>query len=218
MHYAHVQPCVDGTPEGDHLPSLTSINIVRSVDHTILEIEAIQIELQHESDAMFVGMAGVDAETCVEVFGEAPPASTRSGLKVLSFKRFDNFRTALLESPELEPCRLRMAAVGVCADLSEHGLGPGKLFVAAEHARPVVQALIDRGEVLRSSNVIVSREYELLVLDLVQHYAPRALAREPAASTLELPRPWRTRISRTFLHVDAPLTSSASSAPQASSL
>lgn len=201
---------------GDHLRSLSGIMTVRSVHMEVMEIEAIQIELEQDLHTILIGEPGVNNDCCVEVYGEVASAPLGSTLKIFSFVRFDRFREALLESPELEPCRSKLRAIGAHADLSEHALGPGQMFVAATQAWGVIQQLVERGQELRSSDVVVSREYELLVLDLVRHYAPRVLSRKPRVETMQVQMPSRTKVEKTFLEVHLPSTGSTSSVTKSS--
>ena len=55
----------------------------------------------------------------------------------------------------------------------------GVAFVRADLAWPVIQQVHDRDRRLRNTAVIVSSDFELLVRDLVQSYATRAIPREP---------------------------------------
>lgn len=184
---------------------------MREVDTCTTDTDVHQVELENLRDTFFVGEPGFADSAFVEVYGEAAASRSSRQVKILTFMRFDRFREALLQSPELEPCRRMMLAEGVHADLSEHGLGPGKAFVRADLACLVVQQIMDRGRTLRSSEVIVSPDFELLVLDLIQCYAPRALSREPQVEVWNIPCEVQARERHTFISCDALSVGSTSS-------
>jgi len=130
-------------------------------------------------------------------------------VKILSFKRFDHFRQALLECPDLDLCRKAMATCGVSADLAEHGLGPDKMFVHADQAWAVLQQLAERGHMTRCSDVVVSWEYELLVRELIRHHSPCAAFREPQVEYVHIPMAMQISEERTFLTCGARSSSSS---------
>lgn len=197
---------------GDQLRTRADVVTIRSIEHQLMETEVVQLELGNAHDTMFIGEPGLDMQAYVEVLGAIGPSRmTQTGctVKILSYMRFDNFRQALLECPELALCRNAMATAGVSADLAEHGLGPGKMFVHADQAWAVLQQLVQRGQMTRCSDVIVSWEYELLVRDLIRHHSPRAACREPHVEHVDIPRAMQVSEDRTFLTCGAHSSSSS---------
>lgn len=160
-----------------------------------------------------------DRALAVAVFGNF----TAIGVKILTFKRFDNFGPLFAESEDLAVCRDGLVAVGFSMDLLSCGLGPGKLVVPSGIAAYVMENLRERhrsGKILKRVDVVVSADWEPVVRCLVKnnpatsnsnpvknepgeilHVYPRAYPDAPPdrnATVSELSRP-RIRVERTFL-------------------
>jgi len=170
---------------GDHIRTCTGFAIIQSVDHKIVETSVMKVELQNATGKFFVG--GQHSNKCefVEVYADFPCHS--HSVKILKFKRFDGF-SALLEASELEQCRHDMSREGVSANLTEHGLGPGKIFVDGNIAWLVIEALNERSVETKCSEIIVDSCCEDRVLELVQRFSSRPRIIEPDVEILELPK------------------------------
>lgn len=105
----------------------------------------------------------------------APFLKLKQEVKILSFNRFDNFRSALLENQELEACRDALKRAGFNADLDVYELGPGKMFVTSELAEPTLGALSMIGRRLKCSDIVVSNEFEPIVRFAVQSHSRRCI-------------------------------------------
>jgi len=183
---------------GDLIQAPRSDAKVLRVDRSTRLTHVFEIELQ-DHNARFYATSSRDAPSraFVEVKGvnaHVRNPERRDYVKVLSWPHHYRFRQILLERPELQDCRDLLARHGFHSDVTRclsgtgwsRGLGPGKMFVRPDQAR---DALLDLhrwqrdNRRLRKSDVIVSREYESLVRDLVRNFGPRNEA-DPAEDML----------------------------------
>jgi hypothetical protein len=160
---------------GDFLRTRTSQHPVISIDHDVVDAEALELQLVDACGSFYVGGPGVAPEAFLEVCGSLAPLS--SAVDILHFSRFDRFREILLESPELGACRRDLEQAGFDIDLGSLQLGDGKLLVRADLAWRVVMALRQRqrqrGDTLRLTDVVVSQEFKSTVLEEIRKRAPR---------------------------------------------
>merc|ERR1711971_1353459 len=144
---------------------------------THMEITSVvELEVENPRASFFVGRTGANRNSFVDVYGALAPLPGGHQVKILSWKRYDRFRQCLLESEALEACRMSLERAGFSSDLDRrYGIGPGKMFVRPEQAWSVLLMLYRRyrQRPLRRSDVIVSREFEDTVKDLVHANAPR---------------------------------------------
>lgn len=168
---------------GDQLRTWTSTALIRSFCHDTIDTGAIKIELEKPSGKFFVGGPSSEKSVFVEVYGDV--SSVRP--MILRFKRFDRFGE-LLNSSELEPCRRELSGKGINSDLTEHGLGPGKMFVDANIAWLVLQHLNERNMKMKCSEIVVDSYFEDIVMDLVQRLSGRPRIVEPEVEILMLPK------------------------------
>ena len=96
---------------------------------------------------------------------------------LLLFRRFDNFKSLLMESEQLRPCREALAMHNFNPELSQHGLGGGKMFVCPELAIDTIVELrmkeVVDGRRLLAGHIAVSTEYEQVVMDVIRDGAKR---------------------------------------------
>jgi len=196
-----------------------------SDDATIIELNSqvlhtavVQIELEDSRSSFFAVSSG-EGQAFIEVYGSLAPISDQ--VKILSFYRCDGFFEIFLESEDLRACRDALTRNGLSMDLGVCNLGPGKLVVSANVAPRVVEALKLRGRVLNSSQIVVSRDMEPVVLELVRRHArrsnpvkkeeavdlsnalPRKTPRDREASVEDLTVK-RLRTERTFIDIGEP--------------
>jgi hypothetical protein len=135
------------------------------VEHSFENTTVVQVAFEKDDQVAFVSTPG--SLLPVAVYGSA----AMRVVKLLRFKRYDDFRAVFFESAELAPCRDALRAAGLSMDLTEANLGGGKLVVHdVELARQALDALRLRqiqGKILRKSDVVVSAEMERLVRSLV---------------------------------------------------
>jgi len=139
--------------------------------HQVVHMPVVEIELE-DAHSSFFAIALGEGQAFIEVYGCLAPVSGH--VSIWSFIRCDNFRELFLESAETQACRDSLAREGLSMDLGQFDLGPGKLVVSASIGTQVVEALKLRGKVLNSGQVVVSREFEPVVLELVKNHAQRA--------------------------------------------
>merc|ERR1712094_40323 len=93
-------------------------------------------------------------------------------VRILHWRRCDDFRQIFLEGEDLRPCRKALETVGFSMDLSDCRLGPAKLVVRPELAWPAIQALGERmkrtKKHLHSRMVVVCATWEQPVRELVK--------------------------------------------------
>jgi hypothetical protein len=167
----------------------TCFGVVEVLDIQIETVTTVVIELELEdpSGTFFIGPADASTHAFIEVHGALAPLRDSDTVKIMSWKRHNQFRQVLLESAELESCRKALERAGYAPDLDSYGLGPGKMFVRVDQARAVLFALWHRcrSRPLRKSDVIVSSEFELTVQAMVRACAPRGQA-EPHVEVLDI--------------------------------
>jgi hypothetical protein len=155
---------------GDNLYTQTGLALVQVVEKCTVQTAVQEIELINVDATMLVA-EGQDSEKhhFVEVHGELAPPSSDDYVKLLRFKRFDQFHT-LRNSLGLRACCDRLDAAGFSVDVQPP---PGKMFVSAHLAERVLKMVEKRratGDLLvQASTVIVSRFFEHAVLDAVEH-------------------------------------------------
>jgi len=153
---------------GDKLRALTDSAIIKRTEKLLLNTEVTEITLSDSSTTMLVASdPDVQTQAFVQVYGELAPAPRDDYVKVLVFRRHDNFQELLLESDELRAIRNDLARSGFSADLSP--LGPAKLFVGSYLVPHVTRAIRERRIQLTAGTVIVSHSFERAVLDVVNN-------------------------------------------------
>ena len=139
-------------------------------------VAVVEMDLEDVNCGIFAATAGdSEGHSYVAVYGALTPPLRNDQVKLLTFSRFDRFREALLEGEELRACRQSLESAGYSSDLAANGLGPGKLFVPAHIAWQSLVALSLRPRRTRCSDVVVSHQFEPLVMDAVQRFTTRAI-------------------------------------------
>jgi hypothetical protein len=187
---------------------------VERVEHDVVPVSVVEVRLADTMGSFFVGSPGMEPCAYFEVCGALTPLGD-SVVEVLHFQRFDRFREIVSENPALASCRDELLEAGYDTDLGVYGLGPGRLLVRAGLAQRTIDALRQRyranNRFLKASNIVVSSEVKITLLEQVEQLAPRVnpvLNRE----VLELEPPdSRVVEKRTF----ATLTSASSSSVSA---
>jgi len=151
---------------GDKLCTRTSFAVIQSVEPIERNTGVTEIEFTDSASTMFVAEGEELAEQhFVEVYGELAPPSRDDYVKVLKFKRFDDFGQ-LHYSPGLRLCKDQLERAGFSVDSN---LPRGQMYVGAHLARRVLD-VVHRGRVqMTASSIIVSRQFEHAVLDAVKH-------------------------------------------------
>eukprot|EP00444_Apocalathium_aciculiferum_P069655 CAMPEP_0183573686 /NCGR_PEP_ID=MMETSP0371-20130417/131609_1 /TAXON_ID=268820 /ORGANISM="Peridinium aciculiferum, Strain PAER-2" /LENGTH=227 /DNA_ID=CAMNT_0025783689 /DNA_START=12 /DNA_END=695 /DNA_ORIENTATION=+ len=125
---------------------------------------------------------------------------------LLHFSRSpEAFRVALMEGPELQPCRQALTDAAKDAKL-ESG---AKAFVRPEHYDAMCEAIHSTGRKLYTSHVLVAEEFEHLVLDAVDclpsSEGVRRRDRENLAASWDtLSSELKLRVRRTFIYFHVP--------------
>merc|ERR1712216_214630 len=91
---------------GDSLITLATRVTIRDLKRHTRPERVIKIELDNSRSTIFVGAPNASRHVFIEVFGAA--WNDKRSIQILAFRRFNQFREALLESHELELCRANM--------------------------------------------------------------------------------------------------------------
>ena len=166
----YVRRCAGGILPGDFLWTQSTEAKVLDVSKEVKETELV--ELTFADANQLVHIAAENSPLAIEVFGNRKSLS----VKLLTFKRHDNFKTLFFEQPELLQCRDALNKAGLSMDLSQLGLGPGKLVVDVEISYQVIACLRARhcqGDILKRSTIVIQAEWEPIVRCLVQNHPER---------------------------------------------
>lgn len=144
--------------------------VVEEVEPHLQTTAVMEIELEDARSTIYASShpGSLGDLLFVEVYGELTPPRRDETVKLLRFNRFEGFREALLEAPELRACRMDLERHNFSADLNAHGLGAGKMFVQPQLATNVLAILGTTYRSLRAGDVIVSRAFECMVLEAVR--------------------------------------------------
>eukprot|EP00928_Gymnodinium_smaydae_P025783 TRINITY_DN20438_c0_g1_i1.p1 TRINITY_DN20438_c0_g1~~TRINITY_DN20438_c0_g1_i1.p1 ORF type:complete len:610 (+),score=86.12 TRINITY_DN20438_c0_g1_i1:59-1888(+) len=161
--------------KGDLLRTLEGVLVVEHVDHKTVSAPVVEIELDDPRSTLFVSNGG----NFVEVYGASSPRLRGDAeVKILTFRRHDRFKEALLQSEELQAVRRALESAGLDANLETHGLGLGKMLVPPHLAWPTLLALYTRSREQQATahrvgihEVVVSRETEGAVREAIQAHA-----------------------------------------------
>lgn len=173
QHGSRISVSAKDLDVGDELYTLAGFATITDISRSPQPKAVIEIDLDDPRGTMFVANQQTTSTRSlfIEVFGK------KGQVQILSFRRFDRLRESLLECDALQTCRTELLKQRVCADLAEHDLGPGKLFVEPELAWPAVVALQKRarqlGKSMMQSEVVVSGHFEDIVLKAVNQGATR---------------------------------------------
>jgi hypothetical protein len=175
----HLRRCAHGILPGDFVRTQSTEAKVLDVSQEVKETELLELtiadanQLVHLAAENSLSQFSLENSLAIEVFGNR--AKTLS-VKLMTFKRHDDFKRLFFESPDLLRCREALNNVGLSMDLSQLGLGPGKLVVDPEASFQVIACLRARhcqGDILKRSTIVVSAEWEPIVRCLVQNHPER---------------------------------------------
>lgn len=133
-----------------------------------VDTPCFQLEFEDPASTVWIAMDGQPENMFVELYGELAPHNPGDFVKHLRFRHHDNF-ALLCQSRQLQSCIQKMNEGGYQPDLTQYGLGPGKMFVTKTLAKHVVQTLKDQGRKTTCRDVFVSKSYERTVLEAVQN-------------------------------------------------
>jgi len=151
---------------GDKLFTRTSFAVIQSVELIERNTEVTEIEFSDAASTMFVAEGEELAEQhFIEVYGELAPPCRDDYVKVLRFRRFDDFGR-LPNSPGLRLCKNQLERAGFSVDSNLHR---GQMYVGAHLARRVLDVVHSGRVQMTASSIIVSRQFEHAVLDAVKH-------------------------------------------------
>jgi len=157
--------CAADVGPGDFVQVPSGEARVLGVEAFLANTPVIQVTFEEKDQVAFVCMEG--SPLPIAVYGNL----TMDSVKILRFKRYEDFVKLFFDSDDLAPCREALSAAGLSMDLTKLKLGPGKLVVQdVELAKQAVQALRLRqiqGKKLRCSDVVVSADLEGFVRSLV---------------------------------------------------
>jgi len=91
-------------------------------------------------------------------------------------------RRALMEGEDLRPCRDEMRAAGFDVTLDSGA----KVFVKPEHYEPLRQKIDESGQVLYSSNVIISKDFLPDLMQAVQRVPSRSVGKQARQQELTM--------------------------------
>jgi hypothetical protein len=143
---------------------------VLDVTKEVKETEVVELTIADANQ--LVHIAAENSPLAIEVLGNRKALS----VKLLTFKRHDDFKRVFFESADLMQCRDALNNAGLSMDLSQLGLGPGKLVVDVEVGWQVIDCLRSRhcqGDIMKRSTIVVSAEWEPIVRCLVQNNPER---------------------------------------------
>jgi len=162
------------------------------------EAEVVEVALSERKSTVFICTSankddGLDA--FVEAYaGDFAPSDSQSHVEILSYKwRPKKFMEILSESAMLKSCRTGLRTINLSMDLTEAGLGPGKLVVSPKIATRVLAALRCRRQALRASDIVVSAEFKVAVMQLMEAHARK---QDVGIEALELPH--KLKVKNTF--------------------
>jgi hypothetical protein len=140
---------------------------VVGVEHVFENTAVVEVAFEEEDQVAHASAPG--SPLPVAVYGSC----AMHVVKILKFKRYDDFRALFFDSEDLKQCRDTLRAAGLSMDLSEVNLGQGKLVVTdIEVAQQVLFAIRlrqIRGRTLRKSDIVVSADLERVVRSLVMN-------------------------------------------------
>jgi len=185
---------------------LESVETLRQLDAMIAELEdGDPTGAGHGDAAPSVPVDSLEAALGATL--AAPSPATTVTVVVLKFRRTPNcWRAALLDGPELEPCRGALRASGRDVKLPEGA----KVFVRPEHYDAVHAQVRRCGMQLYTSHVLVAEDFEDLVhqalagLRSSEQAAVRERSEFSAHAWAQLGVEWNIRVERTFLSVSVP--------------
>lgn len=139
---------------------------ITSIRRWLESTSVLEVHLDNIEESFYAGMQqdGASREGFIEVFGELPPMQPDEQVKILTFSSYDQLDRVFEADDQLQTCCNELERHGFSSRLATRDSGLGRMFVRHNVAHSLIWELRQRNMKLSAKQVIVSREFELVLL------------------------------------------------------